>query len=216
MKPNKVLQLITLVIAIIPIFYYAFIQGSLPDQIPMHFDFQGNVNRYGDKSELLFLALLPLGMFFLFMILPKIDPKGKSYEKVRGFYDIFMLFMTLFMDAILFIVIRVALNPGSVNISLFSLLSIGALFILIGNYMPRFKQNYTMGIKTPWTLNSEIVWIKTHRMGGYAFTISGVLFVFAAFTDGIFLTILMSLCFIIILVPCVASYFYYQAEQKRL
>ena len=51
----------------------------------------------------------------------------------------------------------------------------GLLFMIIGNYLPKMKQNNTIGIRVVWTLQDEENWSATHRFSGKLWVASGVL-----------------------------------------
>ena len=90
---------------------------------------------------------------------------------------------------------------------------IGLLFIVIGNYLPKTKQSYTMGIKLPWTLDSEENWNRTHRLAGFLWVIGGVLFIIAALLKLDFWVDVVILL-IMTLVPTVYSYVFYRRSHK--
>ncbi len=109
-------------------------------------------------------------------LIPKIDPKGENIIRSGKAFPVLVLILN-----ILFLVIGVitTLSALGYNIPVGTLIPvmIGILFIIIGNYLPKVKSNYTFGIRLPWTLANETVWKKTHRLGGWCFTILGVLFI---------------------------------------
>ena len=105
-------------------------------------------------------------------------------------------------------IIAAALNVN-INVSTWVLCFVGILFIVIGNYLPKCKQNYTIGIKLPWTLNSEENWNKTHRFGGIVFVLFGLIQIAGAFLDfgGI---ITMITIFAVLLIPMIYSFILYK------
>ncbi|MGL4820504.1 MAG: SdpI family protein [Bacilli bacterium] len=149
---------------------------QLPEEMPIHFNSEGIPDDFAPKWVGAFLlpvviAALYSGMKFI----PKIDPKKENYPKFDRSYQ---LFLTMFMAVML--ALHVTLLGYSlgwpIDVSVVVPIGIGLLFIGIGNEMPRFKPNYFIGIRTPWTLANEDVWRKTHRIGGYQFLLSGILF----------------------------------------
>ncbi len=217
MKSNKILNVICIILAVLPIILCIFVYGDLPEQVPTHWNFEGEVDGYGNKSTYAFLSGLPLLLHILFSITPKIDPKGKNIEKFKGFYNSFKVFMIIFMDVVFFASLFVILNPETQLIEIGDVVNgmIGIMFIFIGNYMPRAKQNYSFGIKTPWTLASETVWIKTHRISGYTFILSGVLFLANIFLPNEYRGTMFIVAMVIIMLPSVMSYFYYKQEKGK-
>lgn len=176
MKTNKfILELI-----IISIIGTIFVYGYLPDTIPLHWNIQGEVDRVGGKSNVFITALLPLVLYMLMMLFPKIDPKKKSYEKHKKAYSITVGLILVFLIVIHWVTILVSLGL-KLDVSTVVSIGIGVMFIVIGNFMSQIRQNYFFGIRTPWTLANENVWKKTHRVGGYGFIAIGAAFILSAF-----------------------------------
>lgn len=153
---------------------------SLPERVATHWGLEGEPNGWSSRGVLVFL--LPAFGFVLagvLSILPRIDPRRASYELHGGTYwaiaNVVLGFFALLHIAV------VGFNLGwRVPMDRLLGLSVGALFVLIGNLMTRIRPNWFMGIRTPWTLSSDLVWRKTHRVGGYAFVAAGLLGILAA------------------------------------
>ncbi len=213
---NKSLKFITYLLAFIPLISYGALFSRFPERIPMHFNAAGEVNRYGDRYELLLLAVLPLAMLLLFIVLPKIDPKKENYKKFESFYEVFQFLMVALLSAVYGYVVYSAFQENVVNVSMGIFIGVGILFIILGNYMPQTKQNFMFGIRTPWTLANENVWIKTHRVGGYCFMAAGIAFILIAVlvpTEWIVVAILLAMTLDVI-IPFVYSYLVYKKEEK--
>ena len=121
------------------------------------------------------LGVLPLALLAMLYVVPSIDPKGEAYRTSGKFYQGFVIAFTLFMCAISWLgeltVWGVVPAVGSVNLLVSG--AVGLLFIGMGNYLPRVKQNYTLGIKTPWALADPENWRRTQRFGGACFMVLG-------------------------------------------
>lgn len=141
------------------------IYPKLPRIVPMHWGIDGNIDGYGGKGSLFVLYAVSVGCTFLFDFVRKIDPKSKNYDKFNRPYEIFKLVFVIFMDGLVLVTARSRFNKN-LKVSQIITVAVGLMFAIIGNYMPKFKYNYTMGIRTPWTLASETVWEKTHRKSG--------------------------------------------------
>lgn len=141
------------------------IYPKLPRIVPMHWGIDGNIDGYGGKGNLFVLYAVSVGCTFLFDFVRKIDPKSKNYDKFNRPYEIFKLVFAIFMDGLVLVTARSRFNKN-LKVSQIITVAVGLMFAIIGNYMPKFKYNYTMGIITPWTLASETVWEKTHRKSG--------------------------------------------------
>lgn len=150
---------------------------QLPDMVPTHWDAAGNVDGWSSRLSTLGLDLLPLGLLLLFYALPKMDPRGKAYERMGGFYAGFVALFTLFMVCITWtteLTVFGIIPQNESPIGIFTGIIVGAGLILLGNYLPKIKRNYTFGCKTPWALDNDQNWRLTHRFGGVAMVIAGI------------------------------------------
>jgi uncharacterized membrane protein len=159
---------------------WAWRQTPADAQIPVHWGITGAVDRYGSKLEgLLLLPLITLGLALLFAALPRLDPRGdnilRSFKAYRAAWGGLMLFMLGLHSLIIASVLGYPINLTQVVLS-----ATGLLFMVLGNYMGKIRRNYVMGIRTPWTLENELVWDKTHRLGGRLFAASGLVTLLAA------------------------------------
>jgi len=146
----------------------------LPDRVISHWNFQGQADGWSSKSfHSIFFPALIIAMYLLFLVLPLLDPKRERYQEFAKTYNIFKaLFITLFF--VIFVVATLANLNVPVNIGVITGTSIGIMFMIMGNYLGKIKSNWFMGIRNPWTLSSENVWNKTHRLGGRIFMIWGL------------------------------------------
>ncbi len=192
----------------------AYFYDKLPDQIPVHWNYAGEIDAYGPKTTHLFMIpAITLVMMILFVLLPKLDPKKDRYEKFADIYEIIQLAILGFMVYMYFITIAAALNP-LVDVTFYVLFGVGVMFVLMGNYMGKIRQNYFVGIKTPWTLDNEEVWNKTHRLGGWCFVFSGLIFVLQAFTGVVDWWLFVTAILISVAVPIGYSYWLYKKIKK--
>ena len=152
---------------------------QLPDQIPLHFDVNGDVDRWGGRNSIWLTALLPVGIYGLFHLTPRIDPRKDSYQKHKKGFRIVNVGVVFFLVALHGFILSFSMGyQADVRTVVFFL--VGALFLLVGNHLPNARQNYTFGIRNPWTLHSEVVWKKTHRIGGWMFAGLGLFSMVAA------------------------------------
>lgn len=147
----------------------------LPDTIITHWGAKGQPNGYMPKfSGVFLLPLITLGIFLLLIFLPRLDPLRENYKKFMAYYESFILIFVLFMFYIQ--LISILWNLGiQVPIYLALIPAIGFLFIYIGIILKHVKQNWFIGIRTPWTMSNETVWDKTHKLGSTLFIISGII-----------------------------------------
>jgi len=152
---------------------------SLPDQVPSHYDFHGNVDDTMQRSNFLLMIVgLTAGLYPVLTFLPFIDP---IWSRVKSRYGVLMLlrdFILAFM-LVLLVLTLFASTEGRISSPVLGI-AMGTLFALIGNYLPKLPRNWFFGIKTPWTLVSDLVWQKSHIVGGWLFAMTGALTVLAA------------------------------------
>jgi uncharacterized membrane protein len=170
-------KLIWLIMAV-PGILLAIVWNKLPNRIAMHYDLEGNPDRYGDKQELIILSIIMIAMnvfvYFLLTNIYRIDPKKYAAENKERLHSI-ALAVSVFMSALLCVIIYSSMD-GSVKFSMGIVFAgIGLLFAVIGNYMPNLKPNYFAGLRLPWTLENEENWRKTHRLAGKLFFWGGLI-----------------------------------------
>jgi len=147
----------------------------MPDKMASHWNAQGEVDGYMSKFWGVFLMpTVSVGLFLLFLLMPKIDPLKANIEKFRKYYDGFIVMMIAFLFYAY--ALTIAWNLGFVfNMTQFMMPAMGLLFYYIGILTEKAKRNWFIGIRTPWTLSSEKVWNKTHNIGGKLFKAVGVI-----------------------------------------
>jgi uncharacterized membrane protein len=148
----------------------------LPSQIPIHWNIQGHIDNFATKSfwSVFLIPLVTFGIFLLLLFTPYIDPRKEKYLNFLTVYRILRLSLVLFF---FFTTIIVWASTMGAPLPVGKLIpgAISVLFIIIGNFLGKVRRNYFVGIKTPWTLQNETVWNRTHRLGGKCFAAAGVL-----------------------------------------
>ena len=157
------------------------------------------------------MPIVSIGLLFLFILIPKIDPLKGNIEKFRKYFDGFTVLMIAFLFYIY--LLTVFWNIGiRFNMIQFMIPILGILFYYCGILVENAKRNWFIGIKTPWTLSSEAVWDRTHKIGGKLLKIAGMIAIFGIFFPK------YTILFVIIPVISVAvytiiySYFEYQKQ----
>jgi uncharacterized membrane protein len=158
--------------------------ARLPERVPIHWNLAGEADRFGGRLEAawLFPAVM-VAVWLLTRLLPKIDPRRASYEKMRATYDFVVNAILTVMLGMHLVVLAAALGH-EVPIRRVMPLLLGGFFIAFGNVLPRARPNWWFGVRTPWTLSSDRVWTRTHRVAGYAMTTAGIVAVVAAALPG--------------------------------
>jgi len=163
------------IIAVIIVAIWAY--PSLPAQVPSHWGVSGQVDGWTTPlGHVLMFPGMMIGMYLMFLFLPHFEPRRQHFIESSGFYQMIRNFMMTFFAFMFGLTTYAALTGHEVAVGKIVPASIGILFILMGNYLTQVKSNFFMGIRTPWALDSEDNWQKTHRLGAYTFTLGGVLF----------------------------------------
>jgi uncharacterized membrane protein len=161
-------------IIILVLIFATFVTGAIlypgmPERIPSHWNAAGEVDGYAPKLPGIFL--LPCIMTFVFLLfyaVPRIDPLRANIQQFRTAYDRFILIIVLFLIAI-YINILLWSRGIELNVTTVIMLGLAALVFAIGSLCEHAKRNYFVGIRTPWTLQSDSVWNRTHKLGGILF-----------------------------------------------
>lgn len=149
-------------------------------RVPVHWDVAGEVDRYGGRIEgLLALPALTAGLLVLFRVLPAVDPRGTNVVRSARAYRAVVLGVILLLGVLHGVVIAAAFG-GRPDAPTLVPAAVGVLFVVVGNYLPKTRPNWTLGIRTPWTLSSERSWRRTHRLGGPLFVGLGLVQVLSA------------------------------------
>lgn len=175
MKNKKLLFLMGL-LCLVNLAGHLYLYPSLPDTVPIHWGFDGQPDGWGGKSSILFTASLPFAILLLLAVLPRMDPKGKNFQRFQPVYRIFLILLTVFMCGVSWLselTVYNVLPSGGSLVNTLVMGGLGLVLLVLGNYMPRIKQNYTFGCRTPWALNDEHNWNRTQRMGGIVFVVMG-------------------------------------------
>lgn len=212
MKWNLKLVTLSSLVLLLPMLVGFALWDKLPRQIPSHFNFSGQVDGYSSKLEfVVYLPLIMLAVHLFSLFVTSQDPKRrhinpKIFRLLYFLVPMVSLVMTVGIYGYMFGWLT---SPSRYIIAIISL-----VFVLIGNYLPKVKQNYTVGIKLPWTLNDEENWDKTHRLAGRLWVIGGLFMLALAlvFERGLYLV--LPLLIILTLVPSLYSYVLYQKKQQ--
>jgi len=209
-KANIVILGIILISFIIGGYFYP----QMPEKVASHWNAQGKVDGYMSKFwGSFFMPLMLLGLFLLFLLIPKIDPLKENIQKFRKYFDGFIVLLMLFLFYVY--LLTIFWNVGlRFNMSQLMIPALGILFYYCGILVENAKRNWFIGIRTPWTLSSETVWNKTHKIGGRLFKISGVIaFLGIFFPEQAILFVIIPV-FLVTVYTLIYSYFEYQKEKQ--
>ena len=209
---KKELPIILIIIMMFAASIYFYPQ--LPDKIPTHWNFKGEIDGYSGKLTGAFLIpVMNIIMYGLFIFMPVLDPKKENYKLFESTYIYFRYLFHIFFLGMHGLIIAAALGYN-VDTGRLVTLAVSLLLMLMGNVMGRLKHNYFVGIKTPWTLANEEVWRKTHRLGAVIWTgggLAGVIISLLRLSMGwAFIAIIAVMTFI----PIVYSYLIFSKLKK--
>ncbi|MEP7094181.1 MAG: SdpI family protein [Flavobacterium sp.] len=210
---KKELPLIGIVLA--PLVYLAVIWKNLPEKVPMHWDYNGQIDRWGEKHTLIITVFFfTIFLYVLMLIIPKIDPK-KRLEVMGGKFYQLKFILLLFFSGLALIIVNISKNESLSNPGLINAF-IGFLFIALGNYFKVIQPNYFIGIRTPWTLESKEVWKSTHTFSGKLWMLGGLIIVLSGFllSNELIKYSLISMMVIIVFVPILFSYLKFKQIEK--
>ncbi|KCZ50896.1 SdpI family protein [Hyphomonas pacifica] len=202
--------------------------SQLPDstQIPIHWGADGSPDKFADREGATFMLwMMPAISAFIatcMAIAATVDPRQANLSASRKAYLICwigaMIVLTGIHAGIAFMMTRTgAPSSGSPEMIRWIIAACGALFILIGNYLPKTRSTFMMGIRTPWTLSSDMTWEKTHRLAGRLFMLAGALGIIGAFVfNGIWLALQLSVLAIgATLISVIYSWFVWRTATDR-
>lgn len=203
-------------IMLIPVAYLAYMWPTLPEIIPTHFGFDGKPDDWSPKTMYAFLIpALNIGIYLMMTFIPKIDPK-KKLDMMGGKYFMLKLFTTLFIAIICLFIVRSSIT-GTVGDSSGLFCVLGGFFMFLGNYLQRASPNYFVGFRTPWSLENEAVWRKTHLLGGRLYFIAGLLIIVLSLVlKEKFAPWFVGIIILASAIPAVYSYFAYKQEMRKV
>ena len=205
MKINKKLLVITTIIILLPIVIGLVFWEQLPAEMATHWGTDNEPNGWTGKAFTVFgIPGIMAALHIFCLIVTYADPKKSNIgEKAMGIVYWILPAVSL---AVMSATYAYALGMN-VNIGMICCLLMGIIFIALGNYLPKAKQNFTFGYKIPWTLSSEDNWNKTHRLAGWLMVICGFLFIINAFVLSEWVLLA---CLIAAVVPMIYSYILYR------
>lgn len=201
-KKNLKTLIVTSILIVLPVLAGIILWDRLPEQMATHWNAAGDIDGWTSKPFTVFgLPLILLAAQWLCVLGTLADPKKENHP-------VKVLHLVLWIIPVLSLVlgtITYATALGkAVRVEVIMPILIGLILAIIGNYMPKCKQNYTIGIKIPWTLNSEENWNRTHRFAGWLWTFSGIVVMLTGFFGGFWIFLIIVL--LMVLAPILYSY----------
>ncbi|MEG2101422.1 MAG: SdpI family protein [Flavobacterium sp.] len=211
---KKELPIIGIVLA--PFVYLGVIWNSLPERVPIHWNINGQIDDWGNKSFLIVLVFMLPGLMYLITIAAvKFDPKKRISLMGSKFYQL-KFFLVLIMSLLALFIIYISKNQTFSNLNLMYVL-IGVLLMALGNYFKVIQPNYFIGIRTPWTLENSEVWKATHVFAGKLWFGGGLIIILGAliFSGPIFAKAFIAIGVVLAFVPIAYSFIKFKQLEKK-
>ena len=212
-RDNKLKMLISSIIILIPMIVGFVLWDKLPEQMATHWGFGGEVDGWSSISvAVIFLPMVLLAIHWLCMLLSGLDKSNRDQDP-KAFGVVFWIIpiVSLYANGTMY-----ATAFGmKIDIKLCLLTLLGIMFMVIGNYLPKTKRNYTLGVKLPWTVNNEENWNVTHRFCGKVWFVGGIVLMLTAFLPmAVFPIVLIAAIILLTGIPAIYSYVYYKKQLK--
>ncbi len=207
-KKNWRTLVLTSIVTLIPIVVGLLLWNQLPEQMPTHWDINGEVDAWSGKGyAVFFFPAMLLGLHWLCLFASTMDPKKENYTPR-------MLTLVLWICPAISLLVSSLMYAKALGydlqVNVIMPLLMGLLFIIIGNLLPKMRQSYMIGIKLPWTLHNEENWNKTHRFGGKVWVAGGVIIMATAFVGSFW--ILLGMLIVMVALPTIYSYCLYRKQ----
>jgi len=201
-KKNLKTLIITSIVILLPILAGLILWNQLPDPMPSHWNASGEVDGWSSKPFAVFgLPCILLAAQWLCMLGTAADPKKNNHPtKIVHL----VLWIIPVLSVVLHTVTYAVAMGKAVRMEVVMPVFMGLLFAIIGNYLPKCKQNYTIGIKIPWTLNNEENWNRTHRFAGFLWVVCGIAIMFTGFFGGFW--VFLPITLLMVFAPIIYSY----------
>ena len=213
LKRNKGTIVLTTIMTALPVLLGLALWSRLPETIATHFDANGVPNGWSSRTFTVFgLPAFLVAAHLLCAFGTMMDPKRKNIQDKM--YKLVLWICPVVSILVCTCVYLYALGVD-VDMARIAGLMVGVMFIIVGNYLPKCRQSYTMGIKLPWTLNDEENWNATHRFGGWLWMAGGVIFLLLTFLNAMNTLWTLGLILLMVGLPTAYSYLYYRKHCKE-
>ena len=214
-KKHKWTLLITSIIILLPMYFGYMLWDELPDMMATHWGVSNEPNGYSSKAMAVYgIPLIMLAMQWFLLLVTELDMKKKNHSlKLMQ-----LVLWTIPVITVLVSVVTYSYALGiKLNVGFWVLLFTGILFIIIGNYLPKCRQNWTMGIRLRWTLSDVENWNHTHRMAGPVWMAGGLLIILGSFfsTHAVVAYGIIAVIILMVFIPTVYSYLYYKRHSSE-
>lgn len=201
------------IMMLLPILAGLILWNKLPEQVPTHFNAAGEVDGWSSKAFAVFgLPAILLGLHWVCMLGSLLgDPKAKNLE---GKVFTLVLWICPVMSVVLMALVYCTALGMEMNVQIIMPVLLGLMMVIIGNWLPKCKQTYTLGIKLPWTLADEDNWNRTHRFAGPIWVVGGIVMMVTAIFGGWWLWVMLAVLAVMVIAPAVYSYLLFKGKNN--
>ena len=205
-RKNLKLLIVTTIVILLPMLAGILLWNKLPELMPIHWNSSWEVDGWAGKPfAVIGMPLLLAAIHWICILVTLSDPKRANHSGKM----LVLVFWLIPAISVLMIGLSYSAAMGKeIKLDLIVPVFLGLVFAAIGNYMPKAQQNYTIGIKLPWTLHSEENWNRTHRMAGRLWLICGIAIMLTGFLG--LMAAVLPIAILMVLVPMVYSYILYR------
>ena len=213
LKQYRKTLIITTILILLPILAGIILWNRLPEQFPTHFNAAGEVDGYGSKAFGVFgLPLILVAFQWLCVVGSlKMDPKA---ENLQGKMFSLVLWIIPVLSVVMNALVYCTAMGMDMKVQIIVPLLVGLLLVIIGNWLPKCKPTWTLGIKLPWTLADEDNWNRTHRFAGPIWVAGGMVIMLCALIGGALLWVMPAALAAMVLTPTVYSYLLFKGKNK--
>ncbi len=213
-KNNKLKAVISSIIILLPMLFGIIMWNELPDIITTHFGADGKADGFSGKAFAVFgIPVIFLALHWLSLLITSLDKKQKEQtKKAVGMMFWIIPILSLFVNIVTYSIVL----GRDIDLELIMPALLGIAFIVMGNYMPKIKQNSTLGIKISWALHNEENWNKTHRFGGKLMVAGGFIMLLSALLPfEVSIVVFICVLSVLAIAPVIYSYTIYKQHQKQ-
>ena len=215
-KPTLKTEIIPFLLLIFTFALSFYFYNNFPETVPVHWNLKGEADNFGPRwVAAILMPMVILFLYIMFLVLPLLDPRKKRYKQFTKTYHVIKISLVFFMF-IVYLISGFKILGYNIPIEVWMPSMVGILFMVLGNYISKIKNNWFVGIRTPWTLSSEEVWNKTHRLAGKIFVIGGLVMISIQFISAsLQMTVFFIMIATMVLVPIVYSYLIYLKNENE-
>ena len=211
MKRNKGTLIVTILVILLPMVMGLLLWNKLPEQMPMHWNMEGEVDGWGSKAML--VVFLPLFMVGIQLICALTMLCSSETKGIKGNLLQLSLWICPCVSLLIYTLVYAKILGYDFAVGTIVSLALGLIFVVIGNLLPKCRRNHFIGIKLIWTLKSDENWNKTHRFAGKVWVLGGVIIASTAFLGNVFQPLISTI--IMVAISTVYSYAYFRKYERK-